>query len=325
MTNEPPVNGQTPNSLRDAVGRLAGTVLRSELAGIRDVVLAVRGALEGGGGVRSRAGSTDPQAFALLYIDYLERLTQTTWGFRQELERLLTGDLARAPALAFTPSTLALGGASGELAGAFSVQNMGPVEVEVELAHGPLANTATGAFVEGLGVEISPCAFAVPAGGTVGVAVSASGSPEVPPGEYRTQLLSLRDLRWPVEVLIPWRADELAPGKAPPTVEEILAPAASPAADEAPPAPVAPATPAVRRTGGARRAGTGRRRAASIDLSTATVAQLARIEGVSRTVAAEIVASRDRAGGVLRVEDLRTVRGVGPTLAAKIAARTKPA
>jgi hypothetical protein len=49
MTNEPPVNGNAAPSLRDAVGRLAGTVLRSELAGIRDIVLAVRGALDRGG------------------------------------------------------------------------------------------------------------------------------------------------------------------------------------------------------------------------------------------------------------------------------------
>ena len=322
MTNKPPVNGDVSNPLRDAVGRLAGTVLRSELAGIRDVVLAVRGAIEGGG-VRSRTGPNDLQAFARLYIEYLERLTETTWGFRQELERFLTGELARRPPLAFTPSTLELGGAAAAPAGAFSVQNMGPVAVEVELAHGPLANTATGEPVEGLRVEISPSAFEVPAGGTVGVAVSASGSPEVPPGEYRTQLLSLRDLRWPVEVLIPWRADEAAPAEAaaPPAVEEILAPAYR-ASDEELGGAAAPAVP---ETGGVRRRRATRPRAVSIDLATATVAQLARIEGVSRTVAAEIVATRERAGGVLRVEDLRTVRGVGPKLAAKIAAQAKPA
>ncbi len=318
MTNKPPVNGDASNALRDAVGRLAGTILRSELAGIRDVVLAVRGALEGG--VRSRTRSDDLQAFALLYVDYLQRLTETNWGLRQELERFITSDVARTPPLAFTPSTLELGGAAGEPAGAFSVQNMGPVAVEVELAHGPLANTATGEPVEGLRVEISPSAFEVPAGGTVGVAVSASGSPDVPPGEYRTQLLSLRDLRWPVEALIPWRADA-AEVAAPPAVEEIFAPA-SRASDKASPAAAVPAAP---ETGGVSRHAATPPRAAGIDLATATVAQFARIGGVSRTVAAEIVATRERAGGVLRVEDLRTVRGVGPKLAAKIAARAKPA
>lgn len=318
------MNGDAPTDLRDAVGRLAGKILRNEIAGIRDVVLAVRGALEGGGGVRSRTGSNDLQAFALLYIEYLERLTETTWGFRQEFERLLTGDLARTPPLAFTPSTLELGGDAGELGGAFSVHNMGPVDVEVELAHGPLANTATGEPEEGLRVDISPGAFEVPAGARASVAVSVSGSPEVPPSEYRTQLLSLRDLRWPVEVLIPWRADELASAEAPApaAVEEILAPPADEVSDEVLRAAATPAAPA---TGGVRRRRATRRRAVSIDLATATIPEFARIEGVSRTVAAEIVATRERAGGILRVEDLLTVRGVGPKLAAKIAAQAKPA
>ena len=102
MTNESPVNDDASTMLRDAVGRLVGTLLRSELAGIRDIVIAVRSATAGGG-VRSGTGSDDLQTFALLYLDYLERLTETTWGFRREIERLLTGEIARTPPLRSRP------------------------------------------------------------------------------------------------------------------------------------------------------------------------------------------------------------------------------
>ena len=354
------MQGDASTDLRVAVGRLAGKILRSEITGIRDVVLALRGVPEGGSTFRSRSRSEELAALALIHIEYLEALTEATWGFRKEIERLLTSDPGRTSQLVFAPTTLELARAGRELEGRFGVENTGAATIEVELAHGPIRQAVVGEAVEGLRVELSPSAFEVPPGATVNVAVRVSGAEEIPPGEYRTRLLSLRDLRWPVEVVIQWRGSDVDPheagrgrptAKRRPRAEEILAPARGFPGESARPSEAPPATdswedvvteetpaeaeepapriaqPVAPKIGGkraGRRTGAARPTERRVDLATSTVEEIARLDGVSHTLAVEIVATRERLGGVLRVDDLLQVRGVGPKLAEKIAEQTKP-
>jgi hypothetical protein len=326
------VNGDPSTELRAAIGRLAGTVLRSELAGIRDVVLAVRGAAKDGSTAEPGSGSDKLSAFALSYIQYLEAVTEAKWGLRKEIERLLIGDPSRTSGLVFTPSTLRLAGAGRELAGAFTVENTGAATAQVELAYGAVSDAVSGEAIEGLRVELSPVTFEMRPGATVDVAVRASAAAEVPPGDYRTRLLSLRDLRWPVDVVIAWPGGEAAVGEPSPMPTERRRPgerdtfaprrrvAHEPRAQKA--RPTAKASTGDKRRGRGRAA--ARRKPQRVDLATGTVEDFTRLDSVSPTVAAEMVATRQHLGGVLRVEDLLRVRGIGPKLAAKIADQVKP-
>jgi len=50
----------------------------------------------------------------------------------------------------------------------------------------------------------------------------------------------------------------------------------------------------------------------SVDLNQASAAELAQVPGITQTLAQRIVAQRDRLGGFSTLEDLRTVKGIGP-------------
>jgi competence protein ComEA len=74
---------------------------------------------------------------------------------------------------------------------------------------------------------------------------------------------------------------------------------------------------------------------ASLDLNRATAEQLESLPGIGAVKAASILAVRDTKGGFASVEELETVRGIGPALVEKLrplvkidkapATRAKPA
>lgn len=59
-------------------------------------------------------------------------------------------------------------------------------------------------------------------------------------------------------------------------------------------------------------------RAAPIDLNRATVEELETLPGIGAAKAAAIIAARDAQGGFTSLDELESVRGIGPSLMAKL-------
>lgn len=68
--------------------------------------------------------------------------------------------------------------------------------------------------------------------------------------------------------------------------------------------------------GGAQASGSGAE--ATLDLNRATAAELEALPGIGEVKAAAILAVRDARGGFASVDELQSVRGIGPALAAKL-------
>ena len=62
---------------------------------------------------------------------------------------------------------------------------------------------------------------------------------------------------------------------------------------------------------------------ALVDLNRATVAELRQLPGIGPVLAARVVSYREAHGGFRRPEELLAVRGVGPTLFARVRARLR--
>jgi competence protein ComEA len=62
---------------------------------------------------------------------------------------------------------------------------------------------------------------------------------------------------------------------------------------------------------------------AALDLNTATAEQLETLPGIGEVKAAAILAVRAERGGFRSVEELESVRGIGPALLGKLRARVK--
>jgi len=65
------------------------------------------------------------------------------------------------------------------------------------------------------------------------------------------------------------------------------------------------------------------RMAPTLDLTTATAAELDALPGIGPVLAGRILAERRRMGGFRRVEDLLAVPGIGPRLFERLAPRVR--
>jgi competence protein ComEA len=71
------------------------------------------------------------------------------------------------------------------------------------------------------------------------------------------------------------------------------------------------AVPLAAQDGGTRQAGAKPAAAASLNLNTATAAQLEALPGIGKATADRIVEYRQKSGSFKRIEDLMNVRGIG--------------
>jgi hypothetical protein len=297
------------NRVRDAFDRLAGKLVRTELKGIRDVVLAAQAVLSGRLDTNSLRDRDSITALALLHIEYLEALTDATWGFREEIERLLTTGPTRF-SLTMDPVTVHLKGVSETLEGTFRVANRSNAKIDVELAHGAVVGPMPDSTIDDIIIEFQPSRFEVPSGDSVAVYVRVLLATDLPEGDYQTRIINLRTPGWPGLLLI-HREESDAESK-------ITKRKRSPAT----------AKPASRLSESAKSGSRPKRRSDSdrptngpqrIHLDTCTPAELANaVRGVNLPLAREIVATRERQGGTLSPDELRQVRGVGPKLAERI-------